>query len=72
MEGVVEGVNGDVCGPVKLHLVDGQRPGAGHRLPGCAVVLVAGQGGDDPELVHHTDVVTISDVDSALGSNGQP
>ena len=71
VEGVVQGVDGDVCGPVELHLVQGQRSGAGHGLPRGAVVLVARQGGDHPELVNHADVVTISDVDSALGSDGQ-
>ena len=35
-------------------------------------MLVARKGGDDPELINHADVVTVSDVDSALRSNGQP
>ena len=69
---VVQRVDGDVRGPVELDLVQGQRPSAGHGLPGGSVMLVTSQGGDHPELINQADVVTVSNVDSALRSNGQP
>ena len=35
------------------------------------MVLMSGQGADQPELVHHPDIVSVSNVDSALRSYGQ-
>ena len=72
VERVVQRVDGDVCGPVELDLVQGQGPGAGLGLPRGSMMLVTRQGGDHPELVNHADVVTVSNVDSALWSNGKP
>ena len=69
VQGVVQGVDGQVCWPVELDLINGQGANTWHGFPCGAVVLVPSQGVNDAKLVHHSDIVAIGNVDLALRPN---